>query len=445
MCAGGHGVVSAVVVEAVADQRRATGTERISRLRAVAERPLLIAVVATVVLRVITEFIALNAVYGASFPHVVARDPHVLIDVLNHWDAGYYLAIAQHGYPTAHAAGLPSGSLPRFVAFGPVYPAAIWLVHSVTGIGSAVVGQLISALAMVAALAGLVHLTELDAERSRAGVAVTLLVAFPTAFFLLTDYPDSLALALAVWAFIAARHRHWVLAGLCAAGAFMTKYYLAIVVVALVAEVWQARSSRGEPEGQSRGEPEGQSRGEPEGQSRGEPERWQRRSALAATAVVVPTLVVAAIWMVVCSHRYGDALAFVHAQSAWHRHVAWPWTLIAHTSGDLVHLRFLDTHTASIMELLDTVSLVGLTVVTAYTWVRIRRSYGILLALGLATFAFQNMLYNDTREVIALFPVFIGGARWVDGHPWRERVVLACFIPTGYFLITRFVTGSFAG
>jgi len=33
----------------------------------------------------------------------------------------------------------------------------------------------------------------------------------------------------------------------------------------------------------------------------------------------------------------------------------------------------------------------------------------------------------------------------VDGHPWRERVVLACFIPTGYFLITRFVTGSFAG
>jgi Dolichyl-phosphate-mannose-protein mannosyltransferase len=421
--------VSAVVVEAVADQRRATRTERISRLRAVAGRPLLIAVVATVVLRVITEFIALNAVYGASFPHVVARDPHVLIDVLNHWDAGYYLAIAQHGYPTAHAAGLPSGSLPRFVAFGPVYPAAIWLAHAVTGIGSAVVGQLISALAMVAALAGLVHLTELDAERSRAGVAVTFLVAFPTAFFLLTDYPDSLALALAVWSFIAARHRHWVLAGLCAAGAFMTKYYLAIVVVALVAEVWQSRSSRGESDEQSRGEGG----------------RWPRRSAVAATAVVVPTVVVAAIWMVVCSHRYGDALAFVHVQSAWHRHVAWPWTLIAHTSGDLIHLRFLDTHTASIMELLDTVTLVGLTVVTVYTWVRIRRSYGILLALGLATFAFQNMLYNDTREVIALFPVFIGGARWVDGHPWRERVVLACFIPTGYFLITRFVTGSFAG
>jgi Dolichyl-phosphate-mannose-protein mannosyltransferase len=437
VCGDGHAVVSAVVVEAVADQRRATGAERISRLRAVAGRPLLIAVVATVVLRVITEFIALNAAYGVSFPHVVARDPHVLIDVLNHWDAGYYLAIAQHGYPTAHAAGLPPGTLPRFVAFGPVYPAAIWLVHAVTGIGSAVVGQLISALAMVAALAGLVHLTDLDAARSRAGAAVTLLVAFPTAFFLLTDYPDSLALALAVWSFVAARHRHWVLAGLCAAGAFMTKYYLAIVVVALVAEVWQARPSGGGRNGQSRGEPDRQVRGE-EG-------RWPRRTAAATTAVLVPTLVVAAIWMVVCSHRYGDALAFVHAQSDWHRHVAWPWTLIAHTSGDLVHLRFLDTHTASIMELLDTVTLVGLTVVTVYTWMRIRTSYGILLALGLATFAFQNMLYNDTREVIALFPVFIGGARWVDGHPWRERVVLACFIPTGYFLITRFVTGSFAG
>jgi len=39
----------------------------------------------------------------------------------------------------------------------------------------------------------------------------------------------------------------------------------------------------------------------------------------------------------------------------------------------------------------------------------------------------------------------MGMARWVVGHPWRERLVLSCFIPSAYFLIDRFVNGRFAG
>src|SRR5664280_2191861 len=60
---------------------------------------------------------------------------------------------------------------------------------------------------MVVAVAGLVHLVEKDEGHSRSGTTAMLLVAFPTAFFLLADYPDSMALALAVWAFIAVRYR----------------------------------------------------------------------------------------------------------------------------------------------------------------------------------------------------------------------------------------------
>src|SRR5664279_3816539 len=112
-----------------------------------------------------------------------------------------------------------------------LYPTAIRLVHGVTGTGLLLAGQLVSALSMVVAVAGLVHLVEKDEGHSRSGTTAMLLVAFPTAFFLLADYPDSMALALAVWAFIAVRNRYWVLAGLAAAGLFLTKYYLAIVVV----------------------------------------------------------------------------------------------------------------------------------------------------------------------------------------------------------------------
>jgi hypothetical protein len=47
--------------------------------------------------------------------------------------------------------------------------------------------------------------------------------------------------------------------------------------------------------------------------------------------------------------------------------------------------------------------------------------------------------------VLVLFPFFMGLAGWVSGHPWRERFVLACFLPSAYFLVERFVNHRFAG
>ncbi len=409
------------VSEAVAHRRRTASSEWISALAARWRRPFLIALGVTVGLRVVSELVALVSAYGVAFPHVVAHDPHTLIEVWNQWDTGFYLSIAAHGYPAARLTGAHAAGNPLFIAFGPLYPTAIRLVHRVTGTGLLLAGQLVSALSMVVAVAGLVHLAEKDEGHSRSGTTAMLLVAFPTAFFLLADYPDSMALALAVWAFIAVRNRYWVLAGLAAAGLFLTKYYLAIVVVALLVEVWEARSP-GDHRARSRREP-----------------------LLAAVAVVVPTLAAGVGWMVFCARRYGDALAFVHIQSRWGRHFAFPWTLVWRTGGDLIHLRFLDTSTASVMELFDSVTVVLLIGVAVYSYLRIRRSYGVMLGLAACAFTFQTILYSETREVLALFPFFIGGARWVDGHPWRERAVLACFLPASYFLISRFVTNHFAG
>ncbi len=96
-------------------------------------------------------------------------------------------------------------------------------------------------------------------------------------------------------------------------------------------------------------------------------------------------------------------------------------------------------------ELFDAVTVILLVVLAVYSYLRVRRSYGILLGLAVCIFTFQNILYSETREVLALFPFFIGGAEWVARHPWRERVVLALFIPSAYFLCTRFVSGMFAG
>lgn len=113
--------------------------------------------------------------------------------------------------------------------------------------------------------------------------------------------------------------------------------------------------------------------------------------------------------------------------------------------GDLVHWRFLDTSTQSVMELFDTVTVVVLAGLAAYVYLRVRRSYGILLGVAWCVYVFQTMLYSQTREVLVLFPFFIGLGRWAVGHPWRERLLLALFLPSAYFLIDRFVHGQFAG
>lgn len=406
-------ICSPFVVTAALPGQQSTFAGRWGPVAARWKRPLLIAASAAVVLRVVVEVVALVAVYGVRFPHVVAHDPHVLITVFDSWDAGFFVAIAQHGYPASH--GLP----PARAAFAPLYPLALWTVHSMTGVGLLLAGQMVSILALVAGLAGLVHLVELDRDQAHSGTAVTLLVAFPTAFFLVVDYADALALALVVLAFVAARHQRWAVAGLAASGAFLTKFYLALVVVGLLVELWTS-TRPGTPAARR---------------------VFLRRTLL----VVVPTVAAGVCWMIFSAVRFHDPLAAVHAQSHWNRHAAFPWTLAWTTAGDLVHLRFLDTSTASVMELFDAVTVVLLVVAAVVSWRRIRRSYGVVLGLAVCVFTFQSILYSETREVLALVPFFIAGAEFVTGHPWRERVVLALFVPSAYFLCTRFVTGSFAG
>src|SRR5207302_9335577 len=57
----------------------------------------------------------------------------------------------------------------------------------------------------------------------------------PRGFFAV-PYSESLSLAMVVWALLAARRGRWWLAGAAAALAVLSKYYLAILVVALIVE-----------------------------------------------------------------------------------------------------------------------------------------------------------------------------------------------------------------
>ncbi len=402
---------------------------QLHRLWAAWRRPLTIAVWATVGFRLVVTWIALVSADGVNFPHVVARHPSVLTQVLAQWDSGYYLSIAAHGYPAHSAVAAVQTGHRAFYAFGPLYPALVGLAHAVTGFGYVTSGEIVSTLGLAVALAALWKLVDFEVGLPAADGACVLLLAWPSAFFLVACYPESVTLAAGTLAFLAVRRGHYVAAGLLGAAAAMGKYYLVLLVVPLAMEVWSAPRDRVTWRA-------------------GHDLEWLtpgRVTAARAAAVVGPTIVAFGAFIAYQKANFGEWLAFVHAQAQWHRHLSWPWTSLGHAVSDLVHWRLLDTSTASVIELFDLVTVLLIAAAAVVAAVRIRPSHGVLLALAWCIFTFQTILLSESREVLVLFPFFAALGVWVARHPWRERALLFLFLPCAYFLLERFVTGRFAG
>lgn len=170
---------------------------------------------------------------GNRLPAVVptpAMTPaYLLRDIWLRFDTVWYLDIAREGYADPHG-----------VVFYPLFPALIRLLSSL-GLHPLSAALLISRLAVFFLLWGLLPLFELDLPPPQARLAIALLLLWPSGFMLFAAYPDSLLLALVVWALHFARAGNWYPAALCAAFACASKAVGAAVLVALVVLCWQQK------------------------------------------------------------------------------------------------------------------------------------------------------------------------------------------------------------
>jgi Mannosyltransferase (PIG-V) len=176
-----------------------------------------------------TDLLALG-VWGASRVVMLAISLAVLasrsgtswLNLWQRWDWDRYLTIAEYGYTSGKGPAYDSD----IVAFFPGYPAVLRLVHFVVR-NWVVSGLLISLIAGAVACVALARLTAFEwrarGERGSgtpgraAVIAVLLLVCAPAAVFLTAGYTESLFLALGIPAWLAARQRRWVLAGVLTA------------------------------------------------------------------------------------------------------------------------------------------------------------------------------------------------------------------------------------
>lgn len=147
----------------------------------------------------------------------ILRPSRSLLDILTMWDGGWYLRIAESGYPSQVSPGK------SVVAFFPGYPLAIRGVSEVTGISPTVAGIAISLLCGLAAAVVLWILSAHLLNPRAADRAVILFSFFPSAFVLTMIYTEALFILLAATCLLALARSNWLLAGVSAALASATR------------------------------------------------------------------------------------------------------------------------------------------------------------------------------------------------------------------------------
>lgn len=145
-----------------------------------------------------------------------AGGPRTVVQVLTRWDAGFFLAIAEHGYPAQLPAGTGPGAQ-SVLAFFPGYPLLIKGASAVPGVSPTAAGMIISTLGGAAACAVVWMLAARLSEPATATRTVALFAFFPSAFVLSMVYSDSLFVLLSAACLLALVDGRWLLAGICAA------------------------------------------------------------------------------------------------------------------------------------------------------------------------------------------------------------------------------------
>ena len=167
-------------------------------------------------------------------PRIVNEEGYELLGIWQRFDALWYQKIAMKGYEYD----------PKATTFLPLYPLLVrgvaWALQAKYVLST----LLVSNVAYVVAMILLYKLASLDLPESRSRRALLYISIYPTAFFFLSGYTESLFLALTVGAFLAARKgRWWLCAGLGALAA-ATRGPGVLLILPLAYEFWRQRGLR---------------------------------------------------------------------------------------------------------------------------------------------------------------------------------------------------------
>jgi hypothetical protein len=313
-----------------------------------------------------------------------------------HWDSEHYLSIAQRGY-RFWGQRWPS------IAFFPLYPLLIRGMLPVVADNVALAALLVSHAAFWVALLLLYDLVARDWNRAVALRTIAILLIFPTSFFFVAAYTESLALLLAVLAVWAMRRQRWWLAGI--AGALLALTRLPGVLIAPVLALvylqhlgWRWRAIR-----------------------------WP------ALATLLPPSGLAA-FMLYQWWRFGTPIAFMLAQRKWDNQLSPPWIMAEvmwnklFTSPDWPVIAFHGIFWLVFIPL------------TIAALRKLPLAYSATTALLLLPPYLSSWPWSLSRHVLIAFPVFV--VLGLAAQPiWTRKLLLTTCLPLLIVTVVLFVNG----
>lgn len=323
------------------------------------------------------------------------------LGVWQRFDTLWYLRIAQHGYSP------DDGSTVYF----PLYPLLIRLLGKILLGNYLFAAVLISNVAYVAALYCLHKLAEKELGRPGARRSTAYLAIFPTAFFFLAAYTESLFLLLTLAAFLSAHDRRWWRAGALGFLASLSRLQGIVLVIPILYMYLRDKSLH--------------------------PPRL-RPDMLGA--LIIP---LGAVLFTAYQHLVVGATPLISTyQTQLYAQFVWPWDNII---GSVQQIASPEGTFVDVLNLLATAAFIAMTIVS---FRRLSMEYAIYMAITLLALMLRRTtlqpLVSMSRYVLVLFPAFILWGRW-GINPWVQRLIVYPSVALLLYLSGQFAMWGWAG
>jgi Gpi18-like mannosyltransferase len=328
--------------------------------------------------------------YGTKFPL------NLLWRSWNHWDAGIYRSIAIHGYRQITDA-----------AFFPLFP---WVERAVLDVHKSTDTIIISLL---------YQLVLEDFGQEHAQRTLLYYALFPTAFFLATGYNESFFLCLTLLSFYCIRHGRWWLAGVFGLLACLTRETGIFLVLPFLYEYARQRDFQ-----------------------------LQKMIRIHILAVfLIPAGI--GLYCLYCVKRWGDPLAFIHAEANWDRHLQFPWFGFAQSIQSIAKAGMLSFQgLRNLTDLLPTLFILIVLILSVVGPWRLPKSkwayslYGLVFFVSLQLIASTGLypLTSYGRFMLELFPAFIVMAA-MGKQKWFHLNYMLISASILFFLTMEFLAG----
>lgn len=269
------------------------------------------------------------------------------------WDGRWYLDIAQNGYTSF-------GDKLITIVFYPVYPILIKLISTVTS-NFSLAAILVSTLFSFTAAIALFELTLLDFNKKVALLSVWFLNIFPTSYFLQAPYTESVFLTTSILTVYLFRKKLFVTSGLLGFLSALTRINSLTLSSLLFIEKKITRQNL-------------------------------------VTYLMIPLGFLG--YLGINLYMFGDSLYFTKPLfENWGKRLDWSWVGIYHLLGSDISLGSIYFY--------ELVAIAFITFCGIYTYLKIRKSYGVYIFTSLLLFCSTNFILSTPRYALILFPIFI--------------------------------------